>query len=111
MSKTLLSLILLGLSGLASANEVPASPAPQQMLDKRKAIESDSHRSRIRILQEAEGCIQAAKTPQDYRACEQKERQAREQLREELRPRHQALRQEARQWRQSRQAEGTSAKP
>lgn len=111
MSKTLLSLILLSLSGLASANEVPASNVPQPLLDKRKAIESHSHRSRIRILEEADRCIQAANTPQDYRACEQKERQARERLREELRPEHQALRQEARQWRRSQPLDAPAAKP
>ena len=99
MNKTLLSLILIALSGLAIANGAASAEgqpqARQPMLDKLKAIESHSHHSRIRILREAEACIQAAKTPQAYRSCEQKEAQAREQLREELRPRHQALREEA----------------
>jgi|GEM_PF-1827695 len=109
MKQTLLSLILMSLSGLAAA--APAGEHPTPMLDKLKAIESDSHRSRIRILEEADRCIEAADTAQAYRDCERKEKQAREHLREELRPRHQALRQEARQWRQSRQTEGMSTKP
>lgn len=109
MKQTLLSLILISLSGLAAAAPTGEHPAP--MLDRLKAIESHSHQSRIRILEEADRCIQAANTTQAYRACERKEREARDQLREELRPRHQALRQEARQWRQSRKAEGTSTKP
>ncbi|MBI5936795.1 MAG: hypothetical protein HY850_02995 [Betaproteobacteria bacterium] len=113
MNKTLISLILIAVSGLATAEETPPAegqPGWQQMFDKLKAIESRSHHGRIRILQEAEDCIQAAKTPPAYRACEQKEAQAREQLREELRPLHEALRKEAKPFRQSRPAEAPAPK-
>ncbi|NWG87147.1 MAG: hypothetical protein HXY26_06480 [Hydrogenophilaceae bacterium] len=104
MNKPLIGLSLMVLSSLAIANQPPQvddrAQVRQQMLEKIRAIESHSHHSRIRILQEAERCVQAAKTPQDYRACEQMEQQSREQLREELRPRRQALRDEVRQLRQ-----------
>lgn len=111
MRKTLLSLIFISLTGLAHASEPVTEPAKEQLLDKARAIESHSHHGRIGILQQAEGCIQAAKTHQAYRQCEQKEKQAREQLREELRPQHQALRDEIRQFRETRQTERQPVKP
>ena len=115
MNKFLISLILIGLTGLASASEPSqSSQRPQmrqQVLDKMRAMESHSHQGRIHILQQAEGCIQSAKTPQEYGSCERDERQARERLRDELQPQHQALRDELRQLRQDRHAETSARKP
>jgi hypothetical protein len=42
--------------------------------------ESYSHQKRIEILQKADACIKAAKTQEQYKACEAKEKQARETL-------------------------------
>jgi len=57
-----------------------------------KAIESYSHKERIRILQDAESCIQAARDRDQYRACEDREKQSREQVQAQVRARHDALR-------------------
>jgi hypothetical protein len=57
-----------------------------------KGIESWSHMERIRILQEAEACIQAAADRDQYRACEDREAQAREEVRAEVKYRHGLLR-------------------
>lgn len=57
-----------------------------------KAIESASHLDRIRILQEAESCIQRASDRDAYRVCEDHERAQREQSNAAARARHEALR-------------------
>jgi hypothetical protein len=57
-----------------------------------KAIESYSHKERIRILQEAESCNQAARDRDQYRACEDREKQSREQVQAQVKARHDALR-------------------
>jgi hypothetical protein len=57
-----------------------------------KGIESWSHMERIRILQEAEACIQAATNRDQYRACEDREAQAREQVKAQVKYRHELLR-------------------
>lgn len=107
MHKTLSVLIFASLSGLALANEPPqVGPQPEAMrpmLDKMRSLESRSHHGRIKILQEAEGCIQAAQTPQAYRVCEQKEQAARDALRDNLQPQQQALRDEFQRMRRQRQ--------
>lgn len=107
MHKTLIGLMFFGLAGFALANDPPQAESQQAamrpMLDKMRSLESHSHHGRIKILQEAEGCIQAAQTPQAYRACEQKEQAARESLRENIRPQQQALRDEFQRMRQQRQ--------
>jgi hypothetical protein len=66
-----------------------------------KAIESYSHHERIRILQEADRCIQAATNRDQYRACEQREKQAREEVQSEVKARHQAMRQKVENLRQT----------
>ena len=63
-----------------------------ELFAEHKAIESYSHRERIRILQEADACIHAAADRIQYRACEDREGQAREQLKSVVRARHDALR-------------------
>lgn len=60
-----------------------------------KAIESYSHKQRIRILQEAEACIQSAADRDQYRVCEQREEQAREQVKETVKAQHDALKAKA----------------
>ena len=57
-----------------------------------KAIESASHRDRIRILQEADSCIQAAADRDAYRACEDRERTQREASNAAARDKREALR-------------------
>jgi hypothetical protein len=71
-----LALLTVGF-GIAFAN-------PDQELKKVVDIESYSHQERIRILQEADTCIHNAKTREEYKACEEKERQAREQLKQKI---------------------------
>jgi hypothetical protein len=57
---------------------------PNQGLEKAVDIESYSHQERIKILQEADTCIHNAKTRKEYRACEEKEKQEREQLKQKI---------------------------
>ena len=57
----------------------------QELFQKRKSLEQRSHAGRIAILQEADRCITAAQTREAFKACEQKEQQARQQLRGQLR--------------------------
>jgi hypothetical protein len=60
-----------------------------------KAIESYSHYERIRILQEAEACIQRAADRDQYRTCEEREKSARESVQQQVKARHDALRAKA----------------
>jgi hypothetical protein len=57
----------------------------QELFQRRRAIEQKSHAGRIAILQDADRCISAAQNREAFRACEQKEQQARRQLRSQLR--------------------------
>ncbi len=66
-----------------------------EMFAEFKAIESFSHKERMRILQEADACIQAAMDRDKYRTCEQRENQARDQVKEQVKARHDALRAKA----------------
>ncbi len=92
------------MSGLVLPMVSGAQPDPawQEVFEERREIESISHRERIRILQEAEDCIREAGDFRAYRACERQEKQAREALRERLRPRLQALQAEVRELRRRR---------
>lgn len=63
----------------------------QQLFESRRALEKKSHAGRIAILQEADRCITAATDAQGYRQCEQRERQARQELRTSLKAERQAL--------------------
>lgn len=97
MKQALIALIAAGLASSAIAAEPRQDDRQnlrQKMYDKMRSLESQSHRGRIQILQEAEGCIQGANSPQTYRECERKEQTARESLRESLHPQQQALRDE-----------------
>jgi GTPase involved in cell partitioning and DNA repair len=77
----------------AQALKSEADSFHTQILEKRKAVESESHQGRIEILKQADECIKAAKTNEEYKECEQKERQAREQLRDKIKAEKQAIRQ------------------
>jgi ribosomal protein L16 Arg81 hydroxylase len=78
MKKGLLAIALL------IAGFTVAFAGPNQGLKKAVDIESYSHQERIKILQEADTCIHNAKTREEYKACEQKEKQEREQLRQKI---------------------------
>jgi uncharacterized membrane protein len=62
-------------------------------------------RARIGILNRADACIKAAKTPQDYKACETQEKQERQALRDKIKPQKEAIHAEAKQQRQARAAQ------
>jgi hypothetical protein len=57
-----------------------------------KQIESQSHRERIKILEDADRCISRAETRPDYRACEEAEAQARKDSNQRARAAKQSLR-------------------
>lgn len=87
---TLLAGLILAVSTSAFAEEVKrVSPKErfqefqENRFEAKKDHESASHQARIEILNHAENCIQNAPNPEAYRACEAKEREAREQLREQ----------------------------
>ncbi len=63
-----------------------------EMFAEFKSIESYSHKERIRILQEADACIQAASDRNQYKACEQREKADRERVQEQVKARHQSMR-------------------
>jgi hypothetical protein len=75
---------LLKTMALLTAGFGVAFADPNQGLKKAVDIESYSHQERIRILQEADTCIHNAKTKEEFRACEEKERQEREQLKQKV---------------------------
>jgi hypothetical protein len=79
MKKNLLKAIALLTAGFGIA-----FADPNQGLEKAVNIESYSHQERIKILQEADACIHNAKTKEEFRACEEKEKQEREQLRQKV---------------------------
>ncbi len=106
--KTTMLIALLTLSATTSfANEQPGAnrgrfeQARTQMFAEFKAIESTSHKDRIRILQEADACIQAAANRDQYRACEEREKSAREHSNAEAKSRREALRSKAEGMRQA----------
>jgi len=74
----------------AYAQQAPR--APQQNagpnLEAFKAEIVQEYQSRIQTLQQAVNCVQAAKDQTGLRACRQQERQALEQLRDQMRSRH-----------------------
>jgi hypothetical protein len=82
---------------VAATADMPQGPALDRgqwaaFFQELKALESESHRERIRILQVAEACIQRAATFREYRQCERAEHDAREQLRARLKTKREALR-------------------
>lgn len=89
-----ISVLLVVCSLSVSAQDMP--PIPQrgngQHLNQAVQIESQSHQERIGILNRADACIKAAKTPQAYKACEAQEKQERQVLRDKIRPQKEAMR-------------------
>jgi hypothetical protein len=112
MRLTLSAMLLAGLccSGMAAARaqeepgwERTVAPLESPQLSKeqrlrlfelRRSMEQKSHQGRITILQSAERCVSSASTPENFKACEAQERQARMGLREQLRSEAQQLRQQ-----------------
>ncbi len=87
-----LALPILSGASLAQVGSPAAQTRPnlsetqrQELFQKRRSLEQRSHAGRISILQEADRCITAAQTREAFKACEQKEQQARQQLRGQLR--------------------------
>lgn len=56
-----------------------------------KKTENVSHQGRINILTEADNCINNAKTREQYKNCERKEKEERENLRENIKQQRQQL--------------------
>lgn len=75
---TLLPLFAQELSQDIAAKRAYYQKERSELMATRKATESASHKERIAILERAEQCIQAAKTKEAYRACEEKEKAERE---------------------------------
>ena len=63
--KKAISLIILGTLSLTAAD-----------LNQKNQIETKSHKTRIEILKEAEQCISNVKSPQEFKACEKKAKEA-----------------------------------
>jgi hypothetical protein len=111
--KKLLFILSLGiLSNVAFANqEQPNKEArrekveqvKKELMQKKVGLESESHQERIAILQKADSCIKGAKSREEYKACEQQEKQSRENLKEKMKSKHENLKQEVQQKRQQLQ--------
>lgn len=84
----LLSLVIL--SAPAASGELREEA--RALFEERRAIEMESHRARIGILEAADRCIRGAADFRAYRACEREEAAAREAHREDLKPKLGALR-------------------
>ena len=63
----------------------------------RKALESQSHKQRMAILDEAEKCIQSAKNGDEYKICEKNEQEKREKYAEQNKVKNEELRLKSRQ--------------
>ena len=105
-----------GMGGMGGAGEQQRQQFRQEMLEKRKSAEMASHQERIRILNEANNCVGAAKTPEAYKACEQKEKNdrqanrekdhaAKQQFREQMQQRREQFQQQRAQQQAQRQAQ------
>ncbi|MBN2895650.1 MAG: hypothetical protein JXK05_07160 [Campylobacterales bacterium] len=102
--KTLTALTLVALIGTAQLSAARPSNcdltnltpeqqlAFEELLERKVAIESESHLQRITILEEAEDCIQSIETLEAYKACEKSEAEARMALRASQEDDHKALR-------------------
>jgi hypothetical protein len=66
-----IGLLMLSFSGIAFAG-----------FEERANMERKSHKERIAILEEAEQCVNNAKTRDEYATCERKENQARSELKQ-----------------------------
>lgn len=93
------------------------APAPQEgvkneMFQKHKAHESQSHQDRIGILQTADTCVKNASTREQFRACEESERNSRKELkasnkefREEMRSERSEMRNKMQEKREERRSD------
>ncbi|HNH35595.1 MAG TPA: hypothetical protein PK375_06745 [Rhodocyclaceae bacterium] len=80
-----------GASPRREGDDPPGRPG-RALFRELKAIESYSHLERIRILQEAEACIEGATNRDRYRACERREAGDRDRVKEQVKLRREALR-------------------
>ena len=72
-------------------------PGPNpEMFQKMKTQMLENHQKRIRILQQSEGCIQAAAAHDQLKACHEKERQAMDQLHEQIQHNRETMREQRR---------------
>lgn len=99
--KMLIAGLIIGVTVSTSmyGNEVPNGAIKQehvQLMEKRKALESQSHQERIKILQQAEECIKNAANPKAYKECEEKEQSARKAFKEQQKPAKEELKKEFR---------------
>ena len=68
-------------------------PSPEQF-QKMKSKMLENHQRRVEILQHGQSCIQAAANVEQLKTCHQQERQAHEQLRDQLEGDKKALREQ-----------------
>ncbi len=66
----------------------------KELMQKKVNLESESHQERIRILQQADNCIKSAKSREEYKSCEEQEKQGRENLKAKMISKHDSLKQE-----------------
>lgn len=72
-------------------------PGPNpEMFQKMKVQMLEQHQKRIRILQQSESCIQSATAHDQLKACHEKERQAMDQLHEQIKQNRDAMREQRR---------------
>jgi len=86
MKKIVLSLMVIGLGSMVCAVE-----KPNDVNKNKVALEAMSHAKRIEILQKADSCIKAAQTQEDYKKCEETEKQGRENLKTEMFAEHKKM--------------------
>jgi FKBP-type peptidyl-prolyl cis-trans isomerase len=95
MKKIIMGISMLVLVATADDNTVNSiQQEHQQLFEKRKVLEEQSHNERIRILEEADSCVKKAKIPEEYKACEKKENESRQKFKEQQKPEHEALKKE-----------------
>ena len=80
----------------------PLDIEKHQLFERLKMLEKESHQQRIAILEEAEVCISRAENFREYRKCEQKEKQAREEFKQKHKPKKLAFREDFREFRENR---------
>lgn len=91
MKKIVIMLAFFSIS-VSAQDAVQTTHGNGQHLNQAVQIESQSHQERIGILNRADACIKAAKTPQAYKTCETQEKQERQALRDKIKPQKEALR-------------------
>lgn len=84
MKKSLLWLVI-GLGVVVNVSAQSAvQPTGQAMLEQRKAVALQREQARVKIHQDAQKCIQGAKTPEALKACKHQRREAQKQLHDRM---------------------------